>query len=122
MKRDFTYIDDIVKGIISIIHKPAEPDKNWDPKNPDPSRSTAPYRVYNIGNNNPVELIGFIDEIEKNLGIPAVKEFKDMQPGDVTATWANVDDLIKDFNYKPDTDIKTGIKNFIEWYKIYYKI
>lgn len=121
MKRDFTYIDDIVNGIVNVMDKPAEPDENWDSNNPDPSRSTAPYRVYNIGNNTPVELMSFIDEIEKNIGKKAVIEMKEMQDGDVIATWANVDDLMDNFNYKPDTSIETGIKKFVSWYKDYYK-
>ncbi len=122
MKRDFTYIDDIIAGIINIMEKPAEPDKNWDAKNPDPSRSTAPYRIYNIGNNQPVELMSFIQEIEKNLNKKAVINFKDMQPGDVTTTWANVDDLITDFKYKPDTTIAKGLKEFVSWYQTFYNI
>jgi UDP-glucuronate 4-epimerase len=120
MKRDFTYIDDIIAGIVSVIGKPAEPDKNWDPKNPDPSRSSAPYRVYNIGNNNPVELMSFINVLEKNLDKKALMNFQEMQAGDVTATWANVDDLINDFNYKPDTTIEIGLQTFVKWYTAYY--
>jgi UDP-glucuronate 4-epimerase len=120
MKRDFTYIDDIVDGIINIMNKPAEPDTNWDPLTPNPSRSTAPYRIYNIGNNQPVELLEFIKEIEKNVGKDAVLSFKEMQPGDVTATWANVDDLIKEHNYKPSTTIQEGLAKFVEWYVKYY--
>ena len=120
MKRDFTYIDDIVNGIINVMKKPADPVENWDSKNPDPATSTAPYRIYNIGNNNPVELLNFIQEIEINMGKKAILEMKEMQDGDVVATWANVDDLIHNFNYNPNTDIKTGIKIFIEWYKEYY--
>jgi len=120
MKRDFTYIDDIVSGIISVMNSPAEPNKDWDATHPDPASSTAPYRVYNIGNNNPVELMGFIEEIEKNMGRKAVLEMKGMQDGDVQATWANVDDLINNFNYNPSTNIQIGIKNFMEWYKKFY--
>jgi len=120
MKRDFTYIDDIVKGIISVMDSPAQPNPNWDSANPDPSTSTAPYRIYNIGNNSPVELMSFIREIEKNLGKEAVIEYKDMQPGDVTATWANVDELINNFDYKPDTSIATGLGEFTKWFKSYY--
>ena len=120
MKRDFTYIDDIVNGIINVMKKPADPVENWDSKNPDPATSTAPYRIYNIGNNNPVELLNFIQEIEINMGKKAILEMKEMQDGDVVATWANVDDLIHNFNYNPNTDIQQGIKNFIEWYNSYY--
>jgi UDP-glucuronate 4-epimerase len=121
MKRDFTYIDDIITGIINVMNHPAEPDPNWNPSNPDPSRSTAPYRIYNIGNNNPVELMDFIGAIEENLGKKANIEMKGMQDGDVVATWANVDDLINNFNYRPDTSIQAGIKEFIDWYKVFYK-
>lgn len=120
MKRDFTYIDDIVQGIVNVMNKPATPDENWNSADPDPSRSTAPYRIYNIGNNNPVELMSFIQEIEKNMGRKAVMQMKEMQDGDVAATWANVDDLINNFNYKPSTKLETGIKNFVEWFNHYY--
>jgi UDP-glucuronate 4-epimerase len=120
MKRDFTYIDDITNGIINVMDKPAEPYEAWDAKQPDPSRSTAPYRIYNIGNNKPVELMSFLQEIEQHMGKKAIIEMKGMQDGDVTATWANVDDLINNFNYKPDTTIQVGLKNFAEWYKKYY--
>lgn len=120
MKRDFTYIDDIIAGIVNVLDKPALPDPGWDARHPDPSRSTAPYCLYNIGNNNPVELISFIEELEKHIGKKAVLEMKDMQAGDVTATWANVDDLIENFQYQPDTSIQTGLKNFVDWYKQYY--
>ena len=109
-----------MNGIINVMNKPAEPVENWDSKNPDPATSTAPYRIYNIGNNNPVELLNFIEEIEINIGKKAILEMKEMQDGDVVATWANVDDLIHNFNYNPNTAIKTGIKIFIEWYKEYY--
>jgi UDP-glucuronate 4-epimerase len=122
MQRDFTYIDDIITGIINVMDKPAEPDQNWDAKQPDPSRSTAPYCIYNIGNNNPVELISFIREIEKNIGKKAVLEMKGIQAGDVTATWANVDDLVQHFNYRPDTTIQAGLKKFTDWYKKYYAV
>ena len=119
MKRDFTYIDDIVKGIVSVVDKPAEPCKEWDAATPDPSRSTAPYCLYNIGNNNPVELMAFIREIEKNIGKEAIIEMQGMQAGDVTATWANIDDLLENFGYKPDTTIEVGLKKFTDWYKQY---
>src|SRR5690606_36685370 len=100
MQRDFTYIDDIVNGIVNVMDQPAQPCSDWDAQNPDPSRSTAPYSIYNIGNNNPVELMHFIYEIEKNLGKKAVLEMQGIQAGDVVATWANVDDLLHHFNYK----------------------
>jgi UDP-glucuronate 4-epimerase len=120
MRRDFTYVDDIVNGIINVMNAPAEPDKNWDATNPDPSRSTAPYRLYNIGNNNPVQLMDLINEIEKSIGKKAAIQFEEMQAGDVTETWANVDDLINNFNYKPSTSISEGLGKFSSWYTQYY--
>jgi UDP-glucuronate 4-epimerase len=120
MKRDFTYIDDVVTGIINVMAKPAEPNKEWNPKFPDPSTSTAPYRIYNIGNNKPVELMSFIRELERSIGKEAIIEFKDMQSGDVTETWANVDDLINNFNYSPNTPIEFGLKKFSDWYRAFY--
>jgi UDP-glucuronate 4-epimerase len=122
MKRDFTYIDDIVEGIVNVLEKPATSNKKWNGKQPGPSSSIAPYSVYNIGNNKPVELMVFIKELEKNIGKKARIEMKGMQPGDVIATWANVDDLIKKFNYKPETTIQSGLKRFIDWYKSYYGV
>ncbi|EJF10728.1 NAD-dependent epimerase [Pontibacter sp. BAB1700] len=122
MQRDFTYIDDVVEGIINVMDKPAEPCPDWDCEHPDPSRSTAPYRIYNIGNNKPVQLMTFIDELQKCMGKNALLEMRGNQPGDVTATWANVDDLIENFNYKPDTTIACGLKRFTDWYTNYYSI
>lgn len=120
MKRDFTYIDDIVEGITNVLDKPAESCKEWDPQTPDPSRSSAPYCLFNIGNNQPVELMSFIGEIEKNMDQKAIIEMKGMQDGDVISTWANVEDLIDNFNYKPTTTIQEGIRKFTEWHKSYY--
>ncbi|MBF0234581.1 MAG: NAD-dependent epimerase [Desulfamplus sp.] len=124
MKRDFTYIDDIVEGIIRVMDRIPLPDPSWgkDMDIPDPSRSWAGYKIYNIGNNNPVELIKFIEIIESALGVKAKKEFFDMQPGDVPATYADIDDLAKDVGFKPETDLETGIKRFVLWYKSYYGI
>ncbi len=120
MVRDFTYIDDIVEGIVRVIdNKPKEND-DWNGLYPDPSFSKAPYKIYNIGNNNPVKLIDFIDEIETKLGKKAIKNFMPMQQGDVPATFADVDDLVKNLDYKPSTSIKTGINNFIDWYLDYF--
>jgi len=120
MKRDFTYIDDVVEGIVRLIEKLPEPDPNWRGDNPDPGISYAPYRVYNIGNNNPEDLMQFIKMLEEYLGKEAEKEFLPMQPGDVKETYADVDDLMRDVGFKPATPIETGIKNFVEWYKAYY--
>lgn len=121
MSRDFTYVDDIVDGIINVIDNPATSDENWDATSPDPSSSKAPYKVYNIGNNEPVKLMDFIQGIEKKLGMEAEKNFMDMQPGDVQSTYADVQGLIKDMNYKPDTSITDGISAFVDWYREFYK-
>ncbi|ADQ13556.1 NAD-dependent epimerase [Halanaerobium hydrogeniformans] len=120
MKRDFTYVDDVVKGIYKLTSLPAQPDNSWNGKDPNPGTSKAPYRIYNIGNNSPVNLMDFIECIEDELGIEAEKEFKPMQPGDVKMTYADVKDLIEDVGYKPETPLKTGVKRFIDWYREYY--
>ena len=120
MQRDFTYIDDITEGVVRIMARLPEPDPTWNGDNPDPGTSYARYKIYNIGNNNPVELMEFIGVIEKVLGKKAKKEFLDLQPGDVPATYADIDDLIKDVGFKPETTIETGIKQFILWYNDYY--
>ena len=120
MKRDFTYIDDIVEGVIRVIDKTPEPDLNWKSDNPNTSSSYAPYRLYNIGNNNPVELIYFIEVLENCLGKKAEKNLLPIQLGDVPATYANVDDLKKDVGFKPTTSIEDGVKKFVDWYRGYY--
>ena len=120
MQRDFTYIDDIIEGVVRVMGKLPEANPDWDGDSPDPGTSSAPYKVYNIGNNNPVELITFIEVIESVLGKKARKEFMDMQPGDVAATYADVDDLMADVGFKPATPIETGIKRFAEWFKEFY--
>jgi UDP-glucuronate 4-epimerase len=120
MYRDFTYVDDIVEGIKHVIDNPPLPDTSWSGLVPDPSSSKAPYKLYNIGNNNPVKLMDFIGAIEKITGKQALKVMKPMQPGDVAKTWADVNDLIENFNFKPSTDINYGIKKFLEWYRGYY--
>jgi UDP-glucuronate 4-epimerase len=120
MQRDFTYIDDIIEGVVRVMGKLPEPNPNWRSDHPDPGTSYTGYKIYNIGNNHPVELLEFISVIEKALGKNAKKEFLDLQPGDVVATYADVDDLVKDVGFKPDTPIETGIKRFIEWFKAYY--
>jgi UDP-glucuronate 4-epimerase len=119
LKRDFTYVDDIVAGIVKMIQVPAGPDPTWDAKQPDPSASTAPFRLYNIGNNNPVELLYFINLLEKAIGKKALLNMKEMQAGDVITTWANVDDLVQNFDYSPSTRLETGLRNFVKWYKHY---
>ena len=122
MERDFTYIDDIVEGIIRLIDKIPESHNDWDYKNPDPATSFAPYRIFNIGNNQPVKLLDFISILEKLIGKEAKKNFLPMQPGDVRVTFANIDRLNKLTGFKPRTSIEEGLKKFIEWYKQYYKI
>lgn len=121
-RRDFTYIDDIVEGVIRVIDQSAQANAGWASENPDPGTSLAPYRVYNIGNNNPVHLLTFIETLEKCLSKQAIKNLLPLQPGDVPDTYADVSDLVNDFGYKPGTLLETGIKNFVEWYKEFYRI
>jgi UDP-glucuronate 4-epimerase len=120
MQRDFTYINDIIEGVVRVMGKSPEPNPDWSGDHPDPGTSYAGYKIYNIGNNQPVELMEFIAVIEKTLGKAAKKEFLDLQPGDVPATYADVDDLIKDVGFKPGTPIQIGIQRFVEWFKDYY--
>ena len=120
MSRDFTYVGDIVDGIIKVIDNPAKPSDKFDANSPDPSISTAPYKIYNIGNNSPVQLLDFIKTLEKAIGKEATKNFMDMQDGDVVSTYADVSDLINDFGYKPDTSLEVGIERFVKWYKDFY--
>ncbi|WP_416652578.1 NAD-dependent epimerase [Candidatus Pseudothioglobus sp. Uisw_086] len=121
-RRDFTYIDDIVEGVIRILDRPAEPNIDWSGDNPDSASSSAPWKIYNIGNNSPIELNMYIEAIENALGIKALKELLPLQPGDVPNTFADVDDLMADFNYKPSMTVEKGVSNFIKWYKDFYKI
>ncbi|MAS82482.1 MAG: capsular biosynthesis protein CpsI [Legionellales bacterium] len=120
-KRDFTYIDDIVEGVVRVSDNVATSNPEWNSDKPDPATSKAPYRLYNIGNNSPVELMYFIEQIEKNLDKKADKNYLPLQAGDVPATYANVDALIDYVGYSPSTSIELGIENFIKWYKCYYK-
>ncbi len=122
MKRDFTYIDDIVEGVVRVMKKVPKGSDKWDGNAPDPSFSYAPYKLYNIGNNSPVHLMKFISIIEENIGKKAIIEFKELQKGDVVETYADIDDLIENVGFKPSTSLETGIKNFINWFKEYYKI
>jgi len=117
MKRDFTYIDDIVEGVVRVMDKVPAPDPAWDGNAPDSATSYAPYKLYNIGNNNTVELNKFIEILEANLGKKAEKNYLPMQAGDVPATYADVDDLIRDVGFKPTTRIEDGLRKFVEWYK-----
>jgi UDP-glucuronate 4-epimerase len=120
MQRDFTYIDDIIEGVVRVMGKLPEANANWNGAAPDPGTSSAPYKIYNIGNNHPVELIKFIEVIEAALGKRAQKEFMDLQPGDVVATYADVDDLMQDVGFKPATPIEVGVERFVEWFKDFY--
>ncbi len=122
MMRDFTYIDDIVEGIFRVVKKPAKPNPNWNGNSPDPASSSTPYKIYNIGNGNPVPLMKYIEAAEKALDKKAEKNFLPMQPGDVQKTFADISSLTKDFGYKPKTNIEKGVAEFIKWYKEYYKI
>jgi UDP-glucuronate 4-epimerase len=119
--RDFTYVDDIVEGVIRTMDHTANANEDWDPANPDPGTSAAPYRIYNIGNQKPVELMRFIQLIEENVGKKAEMNLLPMQPGDVKDTWADTADLTADVGYQPSTPIEVGVKNFVEWYLEFYK-
>ncbi len=120
MQRDFTYIDDIVEGVVRVLDQPARPNPEWDGDNPDPGSSYAPYKIYNIGNNQPVELLHFIKVIEDTLGKKAEMNLLPLQPGDVPATYANIDDLVRDTGFKPATTLEEGIPRFIKWYREYF--
>ncbi|MCG6929325.1 MAG: NAD-dependent epimerase [Desulfofustis sp.] len=122
MERDFTYIDDIVEGVCRVIFKIPEPDRNWSGDAPDPATSYCPYRVYNIGNNNKEKLLRYIEVLEDRLGVKARKNMLDMQPGDVPATYADVEDLVRDLEYRPSTTLEFGIDQFVTWYKDYFKV
>lgn len=122
MQRDFTYVDDIIEGIIQVMHKIPQPNPDWVGTDPDPATSKAPYRIYNIGNNQPIELMYFIEVLEKCLGIEAIKNILPIQPGDVPITYADISDLTTDVGFKPDTSIEIGVERFVDWYRSYYQI
>ncbi|MDX1809328.1 MAG: NAD-dependent epimerase [Sulfurospirillaceae bacterium] len=122
MSRDFTYIDDIIDGVVKVIDNPAQANKNFNPKDSNPAISSAPYRLYNIGNNSPVKLMDFISILEDSIGIKAKKKYLPMQDGDVVSTYADTNDLIHDFSYKPETDLSEGIRKFVAWYKSFYGV
>jgi UDP-glucuronate 4-epimerase len=122
MSRDFTYVDDVTEGIERLMAHIPVADPTWDGDNPDPSRSPSPFRIYNIGNNEPVELMHMISALETCLGRVAEKNFMGMQPGDVSATWADASALMADVGYKPSTTIEHGIEKFVAWYKDYYEV
>ncbi len=120
-RRDFTYIDDIVEGVIRTLDHTAEPNPDWDSENPDPATSKAPYRIYNIGNRKPVELLRYIEVLEECLGRKAEMNLLPLQPGDVPDTWSDTEDLAQDVGYQPETPIEVGVKNFVDWYREYYR-
>jgi UDP-glucuronate 4-epimerase len=122
MKRDFTFVDDIVEGIVRLIPTIPQPNAAWNGLDPDPATSFAPYKIYNIGNNNPVQLMDFITTLERKIGKEAVKNFLPLQDGDVPETYANVDDLMQDVGFRPDTSIEEGISKFVDWYMEYYSV
>lgn len=122
MQRDFTFIDDIVEGVKRVIENVPSGNDEWDGMNPDPSSSPAPYKVYNIGNSSPVQLMDFIKAIEEELGIKAEKNYMPLQPGDVPKTWADVEGLKAELGYYPNTEIKEGVQRFIQWYREYYNV
>jgi UDP-glucuronate 4-epimerase len=119
-RRDFTYVDDIVKGVVAAVDHVAGPDPNWDSDHPNPSTSSAPFRIYNIGNQTPVPLMRYIDVLERSLGKKALKNMLPMQLGDLADTWADVETLAREVGYRPSTDLETGVKHFVEWYLAYY--
>jgi UDP-glucuronate 4-epimerase len=121
-RRDFTYVDDIIEGVIRVLDRPAIPNPNWKSSQPDSGTSKAPWRIYNIGNNSPVELMDYIEALEEALGIKADKELLPLQPGDVPDTYADMNDLVADFGYKPKMDVKHGVANFVAWYKQYHSL
>jgi UDP-glucuronate 4-epimerase len=122
MQRDFTYIDDIIEGVVRVMRRLPAPNPDWSGEAPDPGTSYAPYRLYNIGSNRPVSLTRFIECLEEELGMEAEKEWQEMQPGDVPATYADIEDLYESVGFAPKTGITEGIRRFVEWYKSYYRI
>jgi UDP-glucuronate 4-epimerase len=119
-RRDFTYVDDIAEGVVRAVDRPAQPDPAWRSDAPDPASSFAPFRLYNIGNNRPVQLMRYIEIIEECLGRKAQKNFLALQPGDVPETCADIDDLVRDVGYRPATPVEVGVKNFVDWFCGYY--
>jgi UDP-glucuronate 4-epimerase len=121
-RRDFTYIDDIVEGVLRVLDRVPEPNPAWTGENPDPATSSAPYRLYNIGNHHPVELMDYIGTLERCLGREAEKNMLPLQAGDVPDTYADVENLVRDTGYKPDTSVEIGVSRFVDWYRSYYGV
>ena len=122
MERDFTYIDDIIEGVVRVLDKVPVADPNWNRMEPDPATSYCPWRIYNIGNNNKERLMRYIEVLEDCLGRKAEKNFLPMQAGDVPATYADVTDLVRDVGFQPNTSIEKGVRSFVDWYRHYYKV
>ncbi len=122
MQRDFTYVDDVVEAIIRLVDRAPQPDPAWSGANPDPATSSAPWRIYNIGNNNPEQLLHVVAVLERALGRSAEKELLSMEPGDVPATYADVDDLMRDVGFRPSTSIEDGVARFVQWFKDYHQL
>jgi UDP-glucuronate 4-epimerase len=122
MRRDFTYVDDVVEAVVRLVDRPAAPDPGWSGSNPNPSRSSAPWRIYNIGNSQPTEVTEVVALLERFLGKPAQRELVPMQPGDVPETYADVDDLMQDVGFRPSTPIATGVERFVSWYRDYHRV
>jgi UDP-glucuronate 4-epimerase len=122
MMRDFTYIDDVVEGVVKVLDNPPVGDHNWDAVSHNPSNSSAPYQLFNIGKGNPVNLLDFINQIEENLGIKAIREYLPMQDGDVAQTWSDIEDLDRKVNFKPNFSVANGVKNFVDWYRDFYNV
>jgi UDP-glucuronate 4-epimerase len=121
-KRDFTYVEDIVEGVVRVTDRPASANPHWDSNNPDPASSRVPYRLYNIGSNRPIELLRYIEVLEQCLGRKAQRVMKPLQPGDVPDTYADVTELVNDMGYQPDTPIEVGVRNFVDWFRDYYRL
>ena len=122
MRRDFTFIDDIAEGVVRVLDRPAEPDPAFDADAPDPATSSAPYRLYNIGNDRPTELERYVEVLEAELGVPAIRQYEDIQPGDVPATWADVDALRLDVGFVPATPVEEGVRRFVAWYREFHGV
>jgi UDP-glucuronate 4-epimerase len=122
MRRDFTYVDDVTEAVVRLIERIPAPDPSFSGAAPDPATSSAPWRIYNIGNNRTVEVLRVVTLLEAELGRAAIKEMVPIQPGDVAETWADVDDLMRDVGFRPNTPIEQGVRNFVAWYRQYYKL